>query len=939
MTFKAYRAAPFSHAHENRIFNLLHDILQTHWGEQDEPLHLLGNFYIDGAEIDALIIKRNAVIVIDFKDYGGKLKFSENSRWTIDGTIVRGGNKTNPYQQIRDNKFQLLNYLNDRVKFQSSPNLGHIAGLCLFHQAIEFDEATLPHNISRWFHVADVPTVIRTVDAIVSSAINFSNADIDAVLSTLDVPIYHPDGRSVEVPLPPYDEGDESPLPPRLNGEQTQAIVKIKDWLKDEELKVFSLAGAFYTGKSKVLGTIVHNLVDSGKTPIYLAPNARIANRYKTKGFSDVSSIYSWLYAGRPNDIKNGKAIYPIDREPIDADKDVLVVFDAHLLGNDLFETETAVYGSGYILSDFLGSLRGIDRQGDDNKQEPIAFSEIPKILLVGDPYQLTRGARDRSLLAGQIFQQEKIGFSEAELKSQDRDNLAPVEILDFQADLIGQIKAQKFVRLPLCQQGAIKTIVKGDHTDNIAKSLMEWPRRAVYLCPTNEAAQSVNNGIRAKYLRAQSRGILVEGDIVDIHNRTPNLRANEFEQSEVEWVSSGEFARVVNSDGKVWSKSISLKGRETPVTVDFAQVTIESTGGIADIIYLPDFLSSAKPELSQDQTIALQIWAREEADEALADEKARLDAMKVSDSGYAEAHQQYKTRHSNLVLASQYSNAARLRYAYALTVHRAQAYEPLPKIILDGRRAHDTDNPATDSYFRWLYTATICTSDALQILDYPELTPLSKAQWSFGGARLVPVTFKPIFYYNKDRVPTDDELATPLPNGFSNPDPKLLSVLLTIYDLIGDSDWRVETITQHNYKERYTFANDRGTVTVDLDYNGKFDVSIGKVSVDSGSQELIDEIKGILVTKPIFVDPNIAEAVDILQDHLARKSWSLASVDEKNYKAFLIARHELGNIKLEINVPSDSSVSKKGVISSIKVQQADSETVANLFEADFGHG
>jgi len=140
MTFKAYRAAPFSYAHENRIFNQLHDILFAHWAEQDEPLHLLGNFYIDGAEIDALVIKRNAIIVIDFKDYGGRLKFSENNKWTIDGNTVRGGNKTNPYQQIRDNKFQLLNYLDSRVQFQSSPNLGHIAGLCLFHQAIDFNQ-------------------------------------------------------------------------------------------------------------------------------------------------------------------------------------------------------------------------------------------------------------------------------------------------------------------------------------------------------------------------------------------------------------------------------------------------------------------------------------------------------------------------------------------------------------------------------------------------------------------------------------------------------------------------------------------------------------------------------------------------------------------------------------------------------------------------------
>ena len=938
MTFRAYRAVPFSHAHENRIFNRLHDILLAHWGNQDEPLHLLGNFYVDGSEIDALVVKRNALIVIDFKDYGGKLSFSENARWKIDGKEVRGGNKTNPYQQIRDNKFQLLNYLKNKIVFQSSPNLGHIAGLCLFHQEVEFDEADLPHNISRWFHISDISSAIRSVDAIVSAEINFSNSDIDLLISSLDVPDYHPDGRPNEVPLPSY-EGDEPLDDEFLNTEQTLALVKIKDWFEDNVNKVFSLSGAFYTGKSKVIRAVVAEIVQGGMSPIYLAPNARIANRYKSRGFSDVSSIYSWLYAGRPNDIKNGRAIFPVDRESVDPDKDVIIIFEAHLLGNEFFETETAVYGSGFILMDFINSLRGMDVNESQEAQKSIELSDIPRILVVGDPYQLTRGAREKSLLGCQIFEQQDIAFIKTELNSQDRDVEAPIEMLDFQSALIGQIKAQKFVQLPICQQGSIKTISKGQQTDNIAKSLIQWPRRAAYLAPTNEAAQLVNNGIRVKYLGALSRGLLVSGDIVDIHNRTPNIRANEFDQVEIEWVNAGEFARVIESTGVVQTKSIALKGRESPVLVDFAQATIEYSGGVAEILYLPDFLMAAKPELTQDQVIALQIWAREDADAALIEQKQRLDAMGTEDASYQEALQQYKIRHNMLIMSSRYTNAARLRYAYALTVHRAQAYDPISRVILDGRSAHDTDNPATDSYFRWLYTATTCTSDALQILDYPELTPLSKAQWVFGGVRLVPITYKPTLYYRQDRNPTDDELATPLPGGFSNPDPRLLSVLLTIYELIEDTDWRVDTITQHNYKERYTFSSDRGQVTVDLDYNGKYEVSIGKVVVDGGPQELAVEIKKLLATDPIFTDENIENAVSIFQEYLSRKNWSIISVDEKNYKAFLIAEHDVGKIKLEINVPSDSSVSKKGVISSIKVHQADSEDVADRFEADFGHG
>ena len=949
MTYKAYRATPFSHAHENRAFNQLHDLLQMHWREQDEPLHLLGNFYVDGREIDALIIKRNALIVIDFKDYGGALTFSENGRWKIDGKEVRGGNKTNPYQQIRDNKYHLLNYLKNQIKFQSSPELGHISGLCLFHQTIKFDATTLPHTVSRWFHIADMLSVIRATDAIVSPAISFSDADIALVISKFDVPAYHPDGRPLEVPIPTFEDEDEAiQFPP--NSEQTKALVEIKDWLADDANKVFSLAGAFYTGKAKVRRAAIAEFVRKGKTPIFLSPNVRIANRYKASGLDNVNSIYTWLYAGRYNKIKNGKKIYPVNRDPIDPNKDIIIILDSHLLGDgdSPWELETSVYGSGFILRDFLDSFR--NKEGKD-AHEALEFSDLPKILLIGDPYQLTIGGQDKSLLGCQIFEQHNIGFNRTELNSQDRDDKAPIEILDFQNTLVSQIKAKKFVRLPLCQQGSIKTISKGEQTDNIAKSLLQLPREAVYLCPTHKRAQSVNNCIRRKYLSASSLNILAVGDIVDIYNQTPKLQKNKYNQTDIEWVSFGVFAHVTSSDGEIKTKSINLKGREGPVSVDFAKADIEYFGRTATIRYLPDFLSAPKPELPPDQAIALRIWAEKEADATLSDQKTKLDVMKTKlgstnnkgDAKYKEACEQYKkalhqykTKHDMLVMDSHYTNVARLRYAYALTVHRAQRCDPLPRVWLDGESALGTENPATDGYFRRLYTATTCTSDTLQIIDYPELTPLSKTQWRFEGFRLTPITVRPRLYYQQDRKPTEAELETPLPSGFSNTEPRLLALLLTIYDLINDTDWRIGSITQHNYRECYLFTNDRGEVTVDLSYNGKYEVSIGKVDVKK--DELLVEIKNLLATNPIFRDKNIEDRVNTIKEHLLSKNWSILSVDEKNYQAYLIAEHAVGKIKLEINVPS-TAISKKGAISSVKVHQADSEDAANRFKKDFANG
>lgn len=184
MSFKAFRSEQFSHTHENVIFDKLYDALNTAWKDKDDPLYLFGNFCVANAELDALILKRNAIIVIDFKDYGGKIKFSENNIWYADDTPIKGGNQRNPFLQIRTNKYTLLSELK-KLAFKSSPNFGHISGLYFFHNPIEFDDSQLPVNISRWFYLTDLQNSLKMINAIVSPEIRFTNSDLETLINFL----------------------------------------------------------------------------------------------------------------------------------------------------------------------------------------------------------------------------------------------------------------------------------------------------------------------------------------------------------------------------------------------------------------------------------------------------------------------------------------------------------------------------------------------------------------------------------------------------------------------------------------------------------------------------------------------------------------------------------------------------------------------------------
>ena len=780
-----------------------------------------------------------------------------------------------------------------------------------------------------------------------------------------------------------------------LNEEQARVFRDIKDWLDDPGKKVFALSGAFSTGKRRILSIAKGEFVKRNKRILLLAPNVCIAQRYAVfcDEPRDSRSIYSWLYTKEP-EIKSGKRHYHIKQDEDTPDKDLIIIVESHLLGNSRFETGTRIYGSGYILRDFIESFN--DEQGSQGPQR------LPKILLIGDPYQLTVGEKERSLLQCHIFKENSIECILAELRTQAKGDSEDAERLAFQSDLIEKIRSRKFTQLPVCQHGTIRTILKDKYMDHIAESLNQWPQTTYLLRSTNIEVQAANRSFRKKYFKANRFNKLVPGDIVDVRNPTLDLSTFSLQfdgghdqrsclGQEPKRIGQCNFARVISS-GEIYEKSIPLKGRKTPVSVKFANAEIElADRTTAAILYLPDFLSSPRPELLQDQAVALLVLARQEADNILSEQKSELDLIKqkldemrkdpevrkhlaalkrlqgdnrkekpksehvriekkIAEHEKAlrsyrkqqELYEQtklcYRRMHNALINENRYMNAARLRYAYSLTVHRAQRLEPTPRVLLDGKSAPNTDNPATDSYFRFLYTATTCTSRELRIVNYPKLTPLSKTRWGFENVRTLPITFKPRLHYQQDRIPGE---SVPLPEGFNSSESKLMALFLTVQELTSDSGtgWCIESIRHLQYMERYSFSSTKGKVTVDFLYNKKYEVSISRVRVKDGPSELVREIRQLLNTSPTFKEKGIADAVEILKHHLSTRDWAILSADEHKYRVYLIVEHDAGKVKLEVDVPTNASSSKKGVISRIQVAEADSVETLDQFKIDFSHG
>ena len=207
MAFEAYLVSPFSHRHENLMFDALVQSLNSSFASRAEPHYLIGNFTINNEEFDAIFLKRNAISVVEMKSYGGMVHFSEIGDWYAGEKVVLGGSKGNPFRQVRSYKFTLLNYLQrNQQRILSIPRevaWGHISGVVLFGKDIQFDEQ-MPAGIGAWFHICDQRTAALRLASLTSQRLQLRDDELARILRSFELgPNHRYCGRSNEVESTP----------------------------------------------------------------------------------------------------------------------------------------------------------------------------------------------------------------------------------------------------------------------------------------------------------------------------------------------------------------------------------------------------------------------------------------------------------------------------------------------------------------------------------------------------------------------------------------------------------------------------------------------------------------------------------------------------------------------------------------------------------------
>jgi hypothetical protein len=783
----------------------------------------------------------------------------------------------------------------------------------MFHQSIELEESQIPQQIKSWFHICDLSKAIRTIDAIASAEIDLSEYELNTIAATFGTSEYFPDGkpvtRSIDLSNGVPDNNSFTPI-----DSQKLVLEQAVNWLSSDGC-AFILKGMSSTGKKTLLQQIINIAKSKNKSLLLIAPNARLADKFTTPNSDEFKSIYQILYSNKSDGtVKKDNGIelakHPIILENEEIRDKVIVIVEAHLISNSYYDMDNAIFGTGHMVNDLLS-----------------AFAEVPpKLLLVGDPYQLSRGALDQCLLSGQALKDKGLTIQKVFLERQIESE--PKELHDFQFEIAQQMQLKQFNRLPVADNNVVTQI---DNSPEIGKEITIGSYHAVYLAALNDVAHKINIAVKGKVLSQANPYMLNVGDLVDFHTSTPitpEQQSGNETVSNPDWIHSGEIVRVTAVIDRIEIIETLLKGRDVPtsVCIGYFKCSMPSHGSVC-VSYIMDYLHAEKPELTQDQMLVLSIKAREQAINEYKSIKEDIDQINDKKSEeYLSEKKKYDELIKKYIAHSPLLNAARIRYAYAMTVHRAQG-RLWNSVYLDASRSSSGASITNDGFFRFLYTASMCAAVNLRLLKYPKLTPLYQAQF-------VPNNNCKIGYFNISKgfnyqMPDKEKLNNfDYPDGFNSEVDELKALCFCVKKKLADSDWRINNVKQHSYQELYIFEHSSGKkIRVRFSYDKNIMVNSVAYLDENDEQELINKLKTLLDGSLSLDIARLNNALEAIVNFLDKSDYEVIKVKSRSEWEMLVGiTNKVESIEVKVYVGKD------GLISKLMPEKASSEKVIDFF-------
>lgn len=458
--------------------------------------------------------------------------------------------------------------------------------------------------------------------------------------------------------------------------EQARALEVFAEFLTDRDPHaVMILRGSAGTGKTTLSGAIVRTLKEIRQKVMLLAPTGRAAKVFSLNSGSPAYTIHRRIY--REKSFSGVEGQFNLN-DNLYTDT-LFMVDEASMIAN--MGLGGMSFGSGCLLDDLVHFVY----QGRNDR-----------LLLIGDKAQLPPVGEEESpalhaaMLEGYGLKVYECDLNEVLRQSEESGIL-------YNATMIRQmITHDDITQLPkihFAGYSDIKQMPGAELIESLADSYHHVGLDdTIVVTRSNKRANIFNQGIRNMVLDREEE--LSQGDILMIvknnyywmeEERKSN---NKLQSNEIPaFLANGDRAKVL----KV-RRRIDLYGFRFATLLlqfpDYGNYELEAT-------VLLDTLTSEAPALTHEQ----QEQLFHQIEEDYQDIPLKADRMKA-------------------IRQDQFFNALQVKFAYAVTCHKAQGGQWAHVYVDQGYMTDDMLNP---DYIHWLYTAFTRATEMLYLVNWPE--------------------------------------------------------------------------------------------------------------------------------------------------------------------------------------------------------------------------
>ncbi|MEA1875840.1 MAG: AAA family ATPase [Bacteroidota bacterium] len=447
---------------------------------------------------------------------------------------------------------------------------------------------------------------------------------------------------------------------------QSTAIIDISDfvWNKFQD-EIYILKGYAGTGKTTLIASLVKVLKRYNRRAVLLAPTGRAAKVLANYSGHSALTIHKKIY--RQKKMVDGFAEFGLDRNL--HKNTIFIVDEASMISNQ--SMELSVFGSGRLLDDLISYVySGIDC----------------KIVFCGDTAQLPpvgldiSEALNPSLIQTYGFEVKHTVLTD--VVRQDKKSGILYNATSLRTQLSGEVKGV----FPNLNSEGFTDFTRLSGTDLIDQIQSSYDNpgmdETIIVCRSNKQANRYNQGIRNRVLWREEE--ISPGDqLMVVKNNYYWLK----DEDEIDFIANGDIMELIRV----------LEYKEL-YDLRFARVMVRLKN-YRDLEFpcwiLLDTLTVETPAMPRN--------AMKEFFFKVMDDYQHVKGKKLRTDAVREDH---------------FFNALQVKYAYAVTCHKAQGGQ-WEHVYVD--QGYITEEKLDRDYFRWLYTAVTRSSSKLYLVNFKD--------------------------------------------------------------------------------------------------------------------------------------------------------------------------------------------------------------------------